>query len=186
MCYYKIMKKNLNYIESTVKSEKIFDGKVFRVFVDEVQFPDGKKSRREVVSHNGGVCIIAVDDKERVLVEKQYRYAVKDYLLELPAGKLEKGEDHKEAGIRELKEETGAIAGSFEYLGYMIPTCGYCDERIHFYVAKDLSFGDTHFDEFEYVETQFVPLSDLMEMIKKGEIHDGKTVFGLTLYNLNK
>ncbi|MBR2324129.1 MAG: NUDIX hydrolase, partial [Clostridia bacterium] len=94
------MKKNLNYIESTVKSEKIFDGKVFRVFVDEVQFPDGKKSRREVVSHNGGVCIIAVDDKERVLVEKQYRYALKDYLLELPAGKLEKGEDHKEAGIR--------------------------------------------------------------------------------------
>lgn len=180
------MEKSIDYIERTVKSNEIFSGKVVRLLVDDVEFPDGKRSKREVVSHNGGVCILAIDNDGKVLMERQYRYAVKEVIFELPAGKLEKGEDPKEAGIRELKEETGAMSESFDYLGKMYPTVGYDNEIIWFYVAKGLTFGENCFDEHEFVEVERWDLKELLSMIKNGEIKDAKTVFALTTYAMQE
>lgn len=180
------MEKNIDYIESTVKENEIFSGKVVKLSVDDVVFPDGKKSKREVVHHNGGVCIVAVDDDGKILMERQYRYAMKKIIFELPAGKLEKNEDPKEAGIRELKEETGATAKTFEYLGKMYPTVGYDDEIIYFYLAKGLTFGENHFDEHEFVEVERHDVKELLSMIKNGEMKDAKSVFAITTYALKE
>ncbi len=180
------MEKNMDYIESIVKTNEVFSGKVVRLCVDDVVFPDGKTSKREVVRHNGGVCIVAVDNDGKILMERQYRYAMKEIIFELPAGKLEKGEDSRVAGIRELKEETGATAESFEFLGKMYPTVGYDDEIIWFYLAKGLTFGENCFDEHEYVEVERHDLSNLLSMIKNGEMKDAKSVFGITTYALKE
>ena len=180
------MEKSIEYIEKTTKSTQIFSGKVVRLYLDEVEFPDGKTSTREVVDHHGGVCIVAVTDDNKILLERQYRYALKEIVFELPAGKLEKGEDPKTAGIRELEEETGAKAESFEFLGKMYPTVGYDNEVIWLYLAKGLKFGASHFDEDEFVEVKPYDIETLLSMIKRGEIPDSKTVFGITTYALKE
>ena len=180
------MKKNLEYIEKTLKSTEVFSGSVVRLCLDDVEFPDGKKAKRELVDHHGGVCIVAVDSDEKILLVRQYRYAMKEVVLELPAGKLEKGEDPKTAGIRELSEETGATAERFEFLGKMYPTVGYDNEVIYFYLAKNLVFGKQHFDEYEYVELERYSLDALLSMIKSGGLPDAKTVFGIVTYAMRE
>lgn len=174
----------MDYSEKCVESNLKYYGRVVKVYRDKVQLPDGNYSFREVVRHNGGVCIIAITADNKIIMEKQFRYAMNKTLFELPAGKLEEGEDSRLAGIRELKEETGAVADSFEYLGEMYPTAGYDSEVIYFYVAKGLKFGERNLDYGEYLDVEFWDIKDLLKMIKDGKIKDGKTVFGLSLYAL--
>ena len=117
--------------EKLVSSRQVFQGRILDVRVDTVTLPNGREGTREIVRHPGGVGILALDGENQVLVVEQFRYAYNKPLLELPAGKLERGEDPREAGIRELREETGAAAGRFEPLGCVYPSPGYCDEIIH-------------------------------------------------------
>ena len=161
--------------EKTLSSEKIFDGRILHVRRDTVLLPNGHQSTREVVDHPGGVCVLALDDQERVLVVSQFRYPYGEVLRELPAGKLEYGEDPAQAAIRELREETGAVAGTFQPLGELYPSPGYCGEIIRMYLARDLSFGDTDPDEDEFLGLERVPFSQLVEQVLSGEIKDAKT-----------
>ena len=162
--------------EKTLSSEKIFDGRILHVRRDTVLLPNGHQSTREVVDHPGGVCVLALDDQERVLVVSQFRYPYGEVLRELPAGKLEYGEDPAQAAIRELREETGAVAGTFQPLGELYPFPGYCGEIIRMYLARDLSFGDTDPDEDEFLGLERVPFSQLVEQVLSGEIKDAKTI----------
>ena len=162
--------------EKTLSSEKIFDGHILHVRRDTIELPDGSKGYREVVDHPGGVCVLALDDENRVLMVSQYRYPYEKVLREIPAGKLEYGEDPAQAAIRELKEETGAVAGDFRPLGELYPSPGYCGEVIRMYLARDLTFGETHLDKDEFLNLERVPFDRLVEEILSGEIRDAKTI----------
>lgn len=162
--------------EKTLSSEKIFDGRILHIRRDTVLLPNGHQSTREVVDHPGGVGILALDDQNRVLIVSQFRYPYKEILREIPAGKLEYGEDPAEAAVRELREETGARAGSFQFLGELYPSPGYCGEIIRMYLARELSFGDTDPDDDEFLGLERVPFSQLVEQVLSGEIKDAKTI----------
>lgn len=162
--------------EKTLSSEKIFDGRILHVRRDTVLLPNGHESTREVVDHPGGVCVLALDGQQRVLVVSQYRYLYEQVLTELPAGKLEYGEDPAQAAVRELREETGAVAGQFESLGELYPSPGYCGEIIRMYLARDLSFGDTAPDEDEFLNLERVPFEQMVERVLSGELKDAKTI----------
>ena len=162
--------------EKTLSSEKIFDGKILHIRRDAVLLPNGRQAFREVADHPGGVCVLALDSQRQVLLVSQYRYPYGQVLRELPAGKLEYGEDPDEAARRELREETGAAAGSFQSLGELYPSPGYCGEIIHMYLAQDLRFGDTDLDEDEFLNLERLPFSQLVEQVLSGEIKDAKTI----------
>ena len=165
--------------ETTVKETYVFNGRIINVRVDDILLPNGKPANREIVEHNGGVTVVALTDENEVLMVRQFRYPYKKVLLEIPAGKLEKGEDPREAGIRELKEETGATAESFEFLGEIYPTPGYTEEIIRLYLAKNLSFSEQKLDEDEFLTVEKIPLNEAVKMIQQGEIPDGKTQIGI-------
>ena len=162
--------------EKTVSSEQLYDGKVVKLFKDIVELPNGNTSVREIVRHVGAVCVVPITDKGEIILVKQFRYPFGRVLLELPAGKLDSpDEDPLEAAKRELSEETGASASSFEYLGAYLSTVAIFDEKIHMYLAKGLKMGSSHPDEDEFVEVVKMPLHDAVEMIMNGKIQDGKT-----------
>ena len=158
--------------EKTLSSEKIFDGHILHIRRDTVELPDGSQSFREVVDHPGGVCVLALDDQNQALLVSQYRYPYEKVLREIPAGKLEYGEDPAAAAIRELQEETGAVAGDFRSLGELYPSPGYCGEIIRMYLA----FGEAHLDEDEFLNLERVPFDQLVEQVLSGEIKDAKTI----------
>ena len=166
----------MDLIEKTLSSETIFDGRILRVRRDVVRLPDGGEAFREVVDHPGGVCVLALDDQDRALVVSQFRYPYGQVLRELPAGKLEYGEDPAAAAVRELEEETGAEAGEFRSLGELYPSPGYCGEIIRMYLARDLTFGEAHPDEDEFLNLERVPFGELVEQVLSGEIRDAKTI----------
>ncbi len=161
--------------EKTVKSECIFDGYVLHVYKDEVSLPDGSESFREYCKHNGGVCVVALTDEDEVLLVDQYRYAMGRMVTELPAGKLEKGEDPASAILRELKEETGATCDKLTFLGEMYSSPALLSEIIYMYLAEGLHFGDQKLDEGEFLSCKRVKFDLLVDMILKGEIKDAKT-----------
>lgn len=168
--------------EKTVSSEKKFEGRIVTVKVDEVKMPDGSISLREVVEHPGGVGVVAVTDNDEIIMVKQYRKAIERAIYEIPAGKLDKGEHHRDCGMRELEEETGLCAKSFEYLGFMYPSPGFTDEVTHIYLAKNLEEGEVHPDDDEFLDVERIPLSKAFEMVMNNEINDAKTVFGILKY----
>lgn len=166
----------MDLIEKKLSTEKIFDGRVIHVRRDTVRLPNGGEAIREVVDHPGGVCVLALDDENRALLVSQFRYPYEKVLREVPAGKLEYGEDPTAAAIRELKEETGAVAGDFRSLGELYPSPGYCGEIIRMYLARELTFGATHLDEDEFLNLERVPFDQLVEQVLSGEIRDAKTI----------
>lgn len=166
----------MDLIEKTLSSETIFDGRILHVRRDVVRLPDGGEAFREVVDHPGGVCVLALDDQNRALLVSQFRYPYGQVLRELPAGKLEYGEDPAAAAVRELEEETGAVAGEFRSLGELYPSPGYCGEIIRMYLARDLTFGEAHPDEDEFLNLERVPFEELVEQALSGGIRDAKTI----------
>ena len=167
--------------EKTLKSEPIYDGRVICVRKDEVLCPNGQKSIREVISHHGGVGIlIKVDDK--FIIEKQYRYPLDKEIYELPAGKLEKGEEPLEAAKRECLEETGYRPLEMIHLGDMVPTCGYSNEVIHLYYCPKSVKEERHLDSDEFIDIMFMSMDEIEDIIKEGKVVDSKLFTALTLY----
>ena len=165
--------------EKTLSSEQKFDGKVVKLFVDQAELENGEKVTREVIKHPGGVCILPLDEDNNVLMVRQFRYPSHKVLLEIPAGKMEYGEDHRECGLRELKEETGCTCDEFTYLGNLIPTPAYDTEVIHMYLARGLHSGEQKLDEDEFLDVEKIPLDKAVEMVMNNEIADAKTQIAL-------
>lgn len=165
--------------EKQLSSEQIFDGKVVKLFVDDVELEDGTKAKREVIKHPGGVCVVPLTEENEVLFVRQFRYPHKQVLLEIPAGKLEWGESHHDCGLRELKEETGCTCDEYTYLGSLIPTPAYCGEVIHMYLARGLHGGEQKLDEGEFLDVERIPLDKAVEMVMNNEIGDAKTQIAL-------
>lgn len=165
----------MKYEENTLDSELKFSGHIIKVKKDDVLLPNGRRSTREVVEHPGGVCVAAVGDDGTVLLVRQFRYPFHTELLELPAGKLEPGEDPLVCGKRELLEETGAIAEEYTFMGEFYPTCGYSNEILYLYLAKGLTFGEQQPDEDEFLDVVRLPLKEAVSMVLAGELPDGKT-----------
>lgn len=169
----------MEFTEKTLNSQMVYDGKIVKVYRDNVELADGHKSFREVVRHSGGVVIVAFRDENTILLVKQYRYPIAKTVLELPAGKLEKGEDPFEAAKRELEEETGYCANKWTDLGYINTSPGFSDEKLYLYLAQDLEFTQCHPDEGEIIQAFEYKYEDVLEMIENGEISDAKTICGI-------
>lgn len=161
--------------EKTLSESVKFDGNLIKVSVAQVELVNGKKAKREVVRHRGGVCIAALTEDDELLFVKQFRYPFSKVLLELPAGTLEEGKDPLEEGKRELKEETGAVGENYISLGKMLSSPGWCSEIIHLYFCKVKSFGEICPDEDEFLNTEKIPISDAKKMVLSNEIEDAKT-----------
>ena len=165
----------MHLYEKTLDSLVIHEGKIVTLTKDTVELENGEKAFREVVHHHGGVCIVPINENDEILFVKQFRYPFKDILLEIPAGKLEKDEDHYECGKRELLEETGATASEFTYIGVMYPTTGYVPEKIHMYYAKGITFTQQKLDDDEFLDIVKIPFDKAVEMIMSNEIPDAKS-----------
>ena len=161
--------------EKTLSSKSVFDGRILHITLDEVELPDGKKSKREVVKHPGGVTVAALDENNNLLFVRQFRYPYKEVVLELPAGKLEKGSTPLENGKRELMEETGAEGYSYISLGQLYPSPGYTSEIIHLYACKVKSQGSSNPDDGEFLNVEKIPLDKAVEMVLNNQIPDAKT-----------
>ena len=168
----------MDFEEKTMKTEKIYEGKILNLRIDTVELPDKKYSKREIVEHPGAVAIVALTEENEIILVKQYRKAVERELLELPAGKLEIGEEPKETAIRELKEETGFTSERIEYLLEFYTSPGFSDEKMYIFLAEELIEGEAQPEKDEYIEVKKVKLDDLIDMIFKGEILDSKTIIG--------
>ena len=165
----------MELFEKTLKQEYKYEWRILNLRVDEAELPSGRTCVREVVEHNGGVTVAALTNDNELLFVRQFRYPYGEVVLELPAGKLEKGEDPFRAGIRELREETGAVAEKYVDLGVFYPSPGYTSETIHLYGATGLSFKEQQLDEDEFLNVEKIPLSTAVEMVLNNEIPDGKT-----------
>lgn len=161
--------------EKTLDVKEIFNGKIINVTVETVELENGETAIREMVHHSGGVCVVPLTDDNEVIFVEQFRYPYKKVLLEIPAGKLEKGEDPRTCGIRELKEEAGAEARDVIYLGNLYPTVAYDTEIIYMYLAKGLTFGKQDLDEGEFLDVKRIPLETAFKMAINNEIPDSKT-----------
>lgn len=176
----------MEMIEKVTATRYEFKGRIINTRVDDVLLPDGTKSSREIIEHSGGVGIIALDDDGNICLVRQYRHPYGEVIYEIPAGKLEKGEDPLTCGKRELREETGYSAENWQSLGVIYPTPGYCAEKIYVFLATHLKSGDTDFDEGEFIECESLPLSKAAEMVMKGEIRDAKTQIAILKLNAMK
>lgn len=169
----------MDYTETTLSRETLFQGRIIEVHRDQVRLPDGSESVREIVEHHGGVGVIPVDDEGMVCCVRQYRYAFGEHVLEIPAGKLEKGEDPLECARRELSEETGFTARRFIDLGRAYPSPGYCHEILYIYLAAGLNPGKAHLDPGEFLDVERYSLDELADMAMNGELRDAKTVIAV-------
>ncbi len=165
-----------NLQETKLSSQPIFDGNVLHIYKDTVRLPNGKEAAREYTVHHGAVCILPLLENGDVLLERQFRYPIGAVVTEIPAGKLDYiGEDPHEAALRELREETGAVAQELIPLGVFYPACAYSTEAIHMFIARGLSFGERELDEDEFLNVFRMPLRELVERVLAGEIPDAKT-----------
>jgi len=167
--------------EKTRKSEMIYEGKILNLRRDTVEVVGGNTSEREIVEHDGGVALAAITDEGKMVMIRQYRQAAGRVLLEVPAGRREKGEDPKATAARELKEETGYTASDIKLLTRFFSTCGYSEEIIYIYLCRGLTPGETEFDEHEAIDTVEYELPELYSMVKSGEVEDAKTIIAILM-----
>ena len=166
----------MNLKEKQLSYNYVFEGKIIKVRQDVALLPNGKTANREVVEHNGGVCVVPLAKDDKIYLVRQYRYPYNEEILEIPAGKRDsKDEIPLDTGIRELKEEIGASAENMIALGELYPTPGYCGEIIWMYLATGLSFGATNPDEDEFLNIEAYSLDECIDMIMSGKIKDAKT-----------
>lgn len=173
----------MEHFEKSLSSELIYKGRVIELRKDSVELENGKIAIREVIHHNGGVAVLAIDDDDNIMFVRQFRYPYKEALFEIPAGKLEPGEDPAACGRRELEEEAGCVAGEYEFLAKAYPTPGYTDEILHLYVAKKLTFTRQNLDEDEFLTSLKIPYAKALEMCLNGEIKDAKTSIAILMYH---
>lgn len=161
--------------EKTLRQTYHFNGRIINLRVDDVELSDGSKTIREIVEHPGGVCVAALTPDGRLPFVRQFRYPYLEIVTELPAGKLEKGEDPLDAIKRELAEEVGAHGTNWRSMGYLYPSPGYCGEIIRLFACDIDVFGESHPDEGEFLEVEYIPLEKAVEMVMAGELPDAKT-----------
>ncbi|SDY49018.1 ADP-ribose pyrophosphatase [Proteiniborus ethanoligenes] len=169
------------YEEKTMKSEKIYEGKILTVKVDTVELPDKKYSKREIVELSGAVAIVPITDNGDIIFVKQFRKATESVILEIPAGKLEINEEPLDCALRELKEETGYSAENMEYLFKYYTSPGFTNEVMHLFLATGIIYGEATPEDDEYIDVVRININEALEMIKNGEIKDGKTIIGILM-----
>lgn len=165
-------------------TRRIYDGRVLNVRVDDVEMPNGHRSNFEIIEHAGGVCVIARPQRDSIVLVRQYRPAIGAYLLEVPAGKLERGEDPAECAVRELREETGYRCERIQKAWSFYTAPGFCSELLHLFVAEGLSQGEATPEDNEAIDVEVVPLERALEMVDRGEIIDAKTEIALAFVKL--
>lgn len=173
-------------IEKELKHNLHYDGRIIKLFNDDVSLPNGKSSKREYVEHPGGATILALDEDENIYMIRQFRYPYREVIWEVPAGKLEKGEDPMEAAKRELEEETGMIASKIEPFGLIYPSPGYTNEHLYIYIATNLKQSKQQLDENEFLSIVKMPFNKALDMVMSGEIVDSKTCYAILRYAIYK
>lgn len=171
----------MEFNEKTIEREYIYNGKIINLRKDKVEIPGGKESYREIVEHNGGVAIFAINEKKEVIMVRQFRKPFDEVLMEIPAGKLEKGENPLECGMRELEEETGFKAKNMELMNVIYPSPGFSNERLYIYFCDEMEKSTTNYDEDEIIQIDYIPYDKVVEMIYKNEISDAKTITGILM-----
>lgn len=169
------MKHNYKTLESLSK----FQGKFVKVFEDKIKLPDGREGTFETVIRNDAAAVVPINENGEVILVRQYRHPILQETLEIPAGLLEKGEDPKDCALRELEEETSFKAGKLEFMFTICPAIGFCNEKIHIYLATNLTQGQFNFDDNEFIIVEKYPLEDAINLIYSGEIIDAKTISAL-------
>ncbi|MCH2228563.1 MAG: NUDIX hydrolase [Candidatus Caenarcaniphilales bacterium] len=174
-------------IEKTLESKILYKGRFLDFVEDQVEIENsgGIVAPRQYFTHPGGVCVIPVLDSEYIVLIKQFRTPVGEIIYEFPAGKKDAGEEPLATAMRELKEETGFTAETWEDKGFIYPCPGYCTEKLHLFLARDLACGEDNPDEGEIVETSIVKLKDAFQMVNDGQIRDAKTICGLFYLSVN-
>lgn len=176
----------MGFYEKQLSSQTVFEGTILTVKKDQVLLEDGTQAHRELVENSGGVCVLALNPAGEVLLVRQYRYAMGKELLELPAGKLEKGEDPKAAAMRELEEETGYRCEELLDLGVFHPSVAYLREKMHMFAAVKTSLSVQHLDEGEFLSVETMPLEKLVKGVLSGEVEDGKTCLAVLKFWMKK
>lgn len=169
----------MDYTETLFKRLNGYKGLIINAFLDRVVLKNGEHSLREVVEHPGGVAILPVDEDGFVYCVRQFRYPVGEHLLEVPAGKLEYGEDPLECAKRELSEETGITAEYYIDLGKIYPSPGFCRETLYIYMASGLNYGKSHLDENEFLDVEKIHIDELYRMVMEDKIPDAKTIVAI-------
>ncbi|MEH7301404.1 NUDIX hydrolase [Neobacillus drentensis] len=177
-----------NLEEKTLHSEEIFSGKVISLHLQDVELPNGKQSKREIIKHPGAVAILAITDDKKVVMVEQYRKALERTIVEIPAGKLEKGEEPAICARRELEEETGYECESLELLTSFYTSPGFADEIVHVYLATGLTKKENSaaLDEDEFVNLEELTLEEAQQYVQKQKIYDAKTIFAVQYLQLQE
>lgn len=169
----------MTFEEKTISREVVYEGRILTLVKEEVMTVSGKPATREMIEHNGGVGLVAVTDDNKIIMVKQFRKAIERDMLEIPAGKLEKGEDPLSAAARELEEETGYTAENIEFMTKYYPSVGYIRECLYLYLCTGLSKGEAHPDDDEAIDTYSYTMDQLLDLIGEGRLEDGKSMAAL-------
>ncbi|MBM7651517.1 NUDIX domain-containing protein [Neobacillus cucumis] len=177
-----------NLTEKTIKSEEVFSGRIISLHLQDVELPNGKQAKREIIKHPGAVAVIAITDEKRIVLVEQYRKALERTIVEIPAGKLEKGEVPEICAKRELEEETGYECRTLELVTSFYTSPGFADEIVHVYLAKGLTKKEdaASLDEDEFVNLEEITLEQAKEYIKEQKIFDAKTIFAVQYLQLQE
>lgn len=167
--------------EHTLDQKTVYQGKLLHVLEDKVRLPDGSTSRREYIVHSGAAMVVAMPDRHSIIMERQYRYPVRAHMYELPAGKIDAGEDPLDTAKRELLEETGYRAARWRHLVTTYPVVGYSNERIEIFLATELEHVGSRLDEGEFLDVFTLPIPEAIRWVREGRIGDSKTMTGLLI-----
>jgi len=170
-----------NLVEKMLKSKKIFDGSIIKLFFDQVILPNNKKATREKVWHPGAVAVVPLTPENEIILIRQFRYPVNDVLIEIPAGKLDKDEPPLECAKRELEEEIGAFGGRFIHLTSFYTTPGFSNEFLHLYMAVEFESRQNHLDEDEFLQIIKISLKESIKWVSEGKIRDAKSIIGILM-----